>query len=733
MLLFAAASLVAACSAPVNTNQARPANGWVDLHAHPMSYLGFGGKLISGGVDESSLLPADAHCNALVRSTSMLESLGNENAIHGGYGLDNTCGNSLRNWGVGTFESALGAWKEGDRSRGAPDFRDWPRWDDLLHQKMWIDWIRRAYDQKQRVMVALAVNNKTLADVFAGSPSELFLGGGDAIPRDDKGSADLQIENMKELVARHDDFMEIAYSSSDLRSILEKDKLAIVLGVEIDNIGNLKKTLPNTSPKTVRAELDRLWDLGVRYVFPVHVIDNPFGGTAAYQDLFNISNLLEEGSLWSLECSPPEDLIEFRAGETLDAVESLTSSLPDFPGRGVIEGGVDAAVEHVDGALGPECGTRSDGTRIGHRNKRGLTTLGELAITYMMQKGFFIDIDHMSQASANRTIELAQALATKNPNSGVKGYPLMSGHNGIRGHAGTPGANGSSENQRTPAQLKALAGLHGMFGLGSSKLSARTWMADYAIAMTTGGFDDGAVCFGTDLDGLVHGNPPPDDASSVYGGSLAPQTTGTRTWNYDRDGVAHYGMLGEFIADARRSDPNDYVNSSLMASAQYFMDTWVVIDQARTVANVGSGAAPCLTCWQACDACAYDRASCYACDTCRSSCEVLKEKPPRLESAPRHLTFTSYDGTAPGAQQLVVRNTGVRSLAWTATTDDARVHIDPSSGVLRGTSAQTLTVTVDAQAFPEVRYQSFAIDSDYGSAAGRVDVTFKSKRAQIRD
>ena len=37
----------------------------------------------------------------------------------------------------------------------------------------------------------------------------------------------------------------------------------------------------------------------------------------------------------------------------------------------------------------------------GSRNSLGLTPKGEIAIRYMMQKGMLIDIDHMSEKSAD--------------------------------------------------------------------------------------------------------------------------------------------------------------------------------------------------------------------------------------------------------------------------------------------------------------------------------------------
>jgi hypothetical protein len=96
---------------------------------------------------------------------------------------------------------------ESEDARGAPDFNEWPAWNDITHQKMWVEWIRRSYEGGLRVMVALAVNNKTLADMTAGP--------GDG-PTDDRASADLQLTEMKAFVARHTDFMGIAYSPDDL-------------------------------------------------------------------------------------------------------------------------------------------------------------------------------------------------------------------------------------------------------------------------------------------------------------------------------------------------------------------------------------------------------------------------------------------------------------------------------------------------------------------------------------
>ena len=52
--------------------------------------------------------------------------------------------------------------------------------------------------------------------------------------------------------------------------------------------------------------------MGVRYIFPIHSIDNKLGGTAVYEGAFNTSNYREYGEFWSLECSKLEDNITYQ-------------------------------------------------------------------------------------------------------------------------------------------------------------------------------------------------------------------------------------------------------------------------------------------------------------------------------------------------------------------------------------------------------------------------------------
>ena len=96
--------------------------------------------------------------------------------------------------------------------------------------------------------------------------------------------------------------MKVALTAADLYQIVKDGKIAIVLGVELDNIGNFND-LSGVTQQTVQTEIDRLYAQGVRYIFPVHLTDNLFGDTAIYSAMFNLANRRETGAFWTVGCA----------------------------------------------------------------------------------------------------------------------------------------------------------------------------------------------------------------------------------------------------------------------------------------------------------------------------------------------------------------------------------------------------------------------------------------------
>jgi hypothetical protein len=240
---------------------------------------------------------------------------------------------------------------------------------------------------------------------------------------------------------------------------------------------------------------------------------------------------------------------------------------------------------------------------VNTRLPNGLTFNGEYAIRAMMRRGMIVDIDHMSDRAANRTL----AIATAVPGGG---YPVTSGHSAVRDR----NSQFNAENSRTTTQLAQIACLGGMFGLGTDGIGANRWTAQYergynamrqafapnGVCPQATPLGAGFVSLGTDANSLVKTPPPPlfdpagprapvdiyNPANPLNSGlpPLVRSTTAGRTWDYNFDGVAHYGMFVDFLRDVRMLNPagampgRQIVDDQMMYGADYFYRMWVKAD-----------------------------------------------------------------------------------------------------------------------------------------------------------
>lgn len=590
--------------APVPVATPTPLNGFVDLHTHPMSHLGFGKKLLHGAPDIGLIVPAGTrNCNPTdFRASTIAEALGNCSSTHGGWGPGNGCGDHIRAFVLNNLFDKHFAYKLpndlfnggnliGDHQHEGiethPDFLYWPSQTSKVHQQMWWEWIKRAKEEGNlRVMVALTVNSELLAKILNGDE-----------PRDDKNSADLQLDELKTFIGRHSDFMEIAYTAADLRRIVGENKLAVVLGMEVDNIGNFNKPGMEVNEATVRSEIQRLYAKGVRYVFPIHLVDNRFGGTAVYEDLFNFSNKYSTGSFYSVNTS---DQVRFKLGDMSQVGVSLSASrsvgalleaLSPIPYQPAFQPDPSKPKFCVNptplhGSLGcwetfmvakgilqpgPTYNYNTSPIWKGHVNSRGLTAIGEFAIREMMKLGMLIDIDHMSDLSQGDTLKLAEQF----------GYPVNIGHNGIRKTSG-------SERHASLESIKRVAKLGGLFGVGTADsdehiADAQTFINSFEAVWSAMSTDGGSprVAIGTDVNGMERLPRASTglNSASFYNG-FSRSKTGDRTWDYTTEGVAHYGLMADFMKDVRERNPA--VHNRLMDSAEYFARMWEKAERQKT-------------------------------------------------------------------------------------------------------------------------------------------------------
>lgn len=422
-----------------------PVWGWADLHCHPMAQAGFGGLLaghMHGPVED---------LGSCVREHGI--NHGNP-ALHlapffvGGSSNDGSL--TTPGWTVG--KPAVGE---------QMGFSGWPVFDDLSHIKVHQDWVHRAYQGGQRLMVALIVHSELLATL-------------NGAPQSDRDTVEPQIQMLIEFVAHNRAWCGLAKTPTEARTLIEANKLAFVLGLETDSINGWVHESDFTSvPAECHTKLHGyfayLQSLGVVQINLLHLSDNAFGGMAVYDYMFWINT-------WSRIQRGPDTEDGFVNHPVADRISRKVST-PSAVWGHIDELAFEKGFPAPSTFAGPW-------TPNGHANKRGLTVAGQAAVLEAMRLGMVIDLDHMSEHSADQ----AFAVATTQPNQSMP-YPLVSAHNGAREMApraadpslplpmGSDSRRGShgypNENMKSAKQLGFIRQTMGMFGHGTAGADSR--------------------------------------------------------------------------------------------------------------------------------------------------------------------------------------------------------------------------------------------------------------------
>jgi hypothetical protein len=371
--------------------------GFADTHTHPVNDLAFGGNVVQGSLyaRDGSPFSSDSY-----RRTAIPHMFENINLSQFGPVEGLIVGNAV-----------LGATRA--QRSGYPEMQGYPAFNQMLGQQMYGEWIRRAYDGGLRLMSALAVNNW----LASSHPLKKQLLG-TSQPEDDKGSGDVQVADVKAWAARPENstWVEVAYTPAEARRIISENKLAVVLGLELDVLGNFipnghfskpgvtvvmpDDNHPAEQRALIAAELDRLYAQGVRQVGPFHYVSGVWGGCAMFQRLFNeVNRKITNDNVHVVE--GPEG-IRYRLD--MDAW-----GLTGVESRRLVSG--EAQQER-------QSDPSWESTRGGHVNAMGLSQAGEILFDELARRGMLIDLDHASYRSTNRLLQLARE----------RDYPVLSSH-----------------------------------------------------------------------------------------------------------------------------------------------------------------------------------------------------------------------------------------------------------------------------------------------------------------
>ncbi|MCA9540159.1 MAG: membrane dipeptidase [Myxococcales bacterium] len=562
--------------------QSGPVFGIADTHAHVFSNLGFGGYEFHGAASSPygirGALPICDYSHGPASATDII-GLANNDGPHD--------------------------------TEGAPGFAAWPAWNNVNHQQMYYKWIERAWRGGLRLQVQLAVDNEllcyaskvTVAAGYAAMVGQVLAGFHPPPPPDlkiacdDMDSIGRQVAGARALEAfidarsggRGKGWYRIVTTPAEAREVIGRGKLAVVLGVEVDTLFGCSAATPCTADQ-MKDRLGKLIDIGVRHVFPVHVLDNAFGGAAQYNWMFIVANVLKNGRMFRVEeCADPTLTAKMWWAPNRQVCDAL-AKVPDFAG---LIG--DLCGREPPQWMAPPANARS------HCNARGLTALGSDLINKLMDAHLVIDVDHMGSRTLEGTLAIAEA----------RDYPLVGGHSGLVARTGTP-----SEAQKSDRDIKRIGALGGLVSpilhsgkhLAETKAygnkvandcagSSKAWAQNYLqMVDAMGGPARAAVPLGSDLNGWVSqpiprfgphacngdnrqgSNPKPRVAYpfAAHGvpGTFGKLVTGRRTFDYNKDGLANVGLLPDFIQDLKNVGLTDADLAPLFRSAEGYLQLW---------------------------------------------------------------------------------------------------------------------------------------------------------------
>jgi microsomal dipeptidase-like Zn-dependent dipeptidase len=386
-----------------------PLWGFADLHAHPAFHLAYGAALNADGTRAQAGIMWGLPGGKLTDANDATIAKDLEACDADTHGKANIIANVLLTQLAAVLGTPHG-------KNGYPTFENWPLATAGLHQQMHVTWLRRAYDGGQRLLVASVVENATLAAAFLGNFNSP---GAKAIHDAERVVADAQIAFIKQLVKDNSDWLALATTSADaITEIGTNHQMAIVLGTEFDTLDE--------------QEMKDLYGEGVRVFIPIHLADSDAGGTAVYEDAFNVHNAYMRGTGYTIQ---HDDLLTFALSLDIPPLTLLGLPLPN-----------------------PKVDTNI-GVPPGHRNVQGLTPgLGHDLIQAIVDIGAVIDVAHMGQQSIKDTLDIVEP----------QEVPIMDSHTGVR----PPSERAYSERDLRFIDATRIGKLGGMIGLGTGGITA---------------------------------------------------------------------------------------------------------------------------------------------------------------------------------------------------------------------------------------------------------------------
>ena len=497
-----------------------PVRGYVDAHTHITSYEFMGGRVMHGSPFHRWGVPY---------------ALDDSRRTHGINGSLDLIGNIFV-YGTPTHQYD---------TRGWPDFPWWPNHEQLTHSGYYYKWMERAWLSGLRLTVAQVVENEVLCNAQSVINPVGWVGHNSCNEMD---SIRLQIKRLKEIQDYIDaqyggkgkGFFRLVTTPAEARRVIADGKMAVVMGIEASETLNCG-VHDYCSTATIDAGLNELYNLGIRSLFPAHKFDNQLSGAVLEDGFINIGEALSTGHYYEAELCNAET-----KGKPMTSGIPLVGQVPPISGLlGQI--GVTPTYENSDDLC----------------NWRGLTEKGVYLVNRMIDLNMIIDLDHLSDKAVKQVMNIVEARHY----SGV-----VSSHSYMRS------AKDGTLHNDFQRMLNA-GGFAAHYGKGAE--GARTDYKRYLDAVKKTPYLP-AVGIGSDMSGLG-GQPSPRSNAATdplrypftneFGLIFDKQISGNRTFDLNKDGMAHYGMMADLMQDVRERSGKD-VYEALMNSAEGYLQMW---------------------------------------------------------------------------------------------------------------------------------------------------------------
>ncbi|WP_354701543.1 hypothetical protein DSM112329_01862 [Paraconexibacter sp. AEG42_29] len=482
--------------------------GFVDGHMHWMTYLYFGGRF---------------HCGAPYHPYGIPSALPDCAGIEGPQGAAAPLQNLL-SYGSPVAPHSTAGW---------PSLDSWSR-ENLTYEGTYYKWVERVWLSGMRLMVMGVNENRVLCELQTNRSA----------PCDEMETVRRSVASIRALEDYVDaqsggpgkGWFRIVTDPFEARRVINAGKMAVVLEMELSEPFGCRGWETSTCDAAdVDRDIAELHRLGVRSSLLVGKYDNPLAGTRFDEGtsglIVNLGNRLSAGSWWDAKtCSGgtlTDNTIPGEAGPVPEALQQVGlpgGTTPLYP-------------------PGPHC------------NTRGLTDLGTHAVRRLMERGWIVNPDHMSQAAVDATLTLAEA----------------------RRYSGVISPHSWMDPDNWP-RITRLGGMAFPQAAGATRFVER-WK-EYRPKDTPYYFGWG---FGADLGGLAtQGAPVPADSpakvtypfKSLDGRvTFERQRTGTRTFDYAQEGVAQYGLYADWVEEVRKLG-GPQLAKDLLRGSEAYLQMW---------------------------------------------------------------------------------------------------------------------------------------------------------------